>query len=319
MSRANVVTKVLSVIIIITLIFAVVVSIGSTTQKMGGPSKTTPGDLPIVKLPKELAMEPFIEAGNPHGTPPGQDKKPKPPEPPEEPGTNKWAVVIGIADYEGRDYDLWHSDEDAKEMYNVLTSIYGFPKDNIKLLINRKATFRAINSAMDWLIQNEDVQSSVVFFFSGHGFRVDDGWDPGQDNDLESDGMDEGIVSYEFVGITDGYLKDKLSALESTKVVLGFGSCNSGGMFDDDDDLQGENRVIASACKADQYAWDYLLLGNTLWGKYFVDEGLLQGLADPDGDDSIEEAHDYAYPEVVALQPDSQPQLSDGYSGDLIP
>jgi hypothetical protein len=226
-------------------------------------------------------------------------------------------VVVGIADYKGSEYDLWHPDEDAKEMASALTENYGFDKGNIKLLLNRKATYRAIVSAIDWLNQNEDAESTVVFFFSGHGFRVADseGWD----SDTESDGQDEGVVSHDFYGLPDGFLQQKLSTLESQKIALCFGSCHSGGMFDDASDLQGANRVVASACLADEYAWDYLLLGNTLWGKYFVDEGLLQGLADPQGDDSIEEAHAYAYSEVIGERPDSHPQLDDQYSGELIP
>ncbi len=38
-------------------------------------------------------------------------------------GASKWALVIGIADYEGTDLDLWHPDEDAKEMYAELTKL----------------------------------------------------------------------------------------------------------------------------------------------------------------------------------------------------
>jgi hypothetical protein len=85
-------------------------------------------------------------------------------------------------------------------------------------------------------------------------------------------------------------------------------------------DLQAQSRVIAAACKADQYGWDYLQLGNTLWGKYYIDEGLLQKAADLNGDGvSIEEANIYARPRVIALQPESEPQIFDGYAGDLIP
>jgi len=292
---------------------------------MGGPSKTTPEDLPVVKPPSELVGEFSTPAGNPHGGP-GQGGKPdKPGKPDKEPPANKWAVVIGIADYQGSGYDLWHSDEDAKEMAKALTENYGFSKDNIKLLLNRRATANAIVGATDWLLKNEDTESTVVFFFSGHGFRAADdvvfpdgsiGWDA----DTETDGYDEGIVSYDFYGLPDGWMQEKLSALESQKVALGFGSCHSGGMFDDDDDLQAPGRVIASACKADQYAWDYLLLGNTLWGKYFVDEGLLQGLADSDGNGaSIEEGHKYADPRVTSERSDSHPQLSDQYVSELIP
>jgi uncharacterized caspase-like protein len=283
----------------------------SMTLAVGGPSRTTPDDLPVVKPPTELVGGPSTPAGNPHGAP-SQGGKPD-----KEPAANKWAVVVGIADYQGSQYDLWHTDEDAKEMASALIDDYGFDSGNVKLLLNRKATHGAIVSAIDWLIKNEDVESTVVFFFSGHGFRAADseGWD----SDTESDGQDEGMVSYDFYGLPDGFLEQKLSPLESQKVALCFGSCHSGGMFDDASDLQGANRVVASACQADEYAWDYFFLGNTLWGKYFVDEGLLQGLADLEGDDSIEEAHAYAYVKVTGERSDSHPQLNDQYVGEMVP
>lgn len=309
--------RILVIVLVLMLALSIAVPATSMTQAMGGPSKVTPDGLPVVKPPTELVGGPSTPTGNPHGAPPGQEGKPdKPGKPDKEPSANKWAVVVGIADYEGSEYDLWHTDEDAKEMASALIENYGFDKGNIKLLLNRKATYGSIVSAIDWLIRNEDAESTVVFFFSGHGFRAFDseGWD----SDTESDGQDEGIVSHDFYGLPDGFLQQKLSNLESQKVALCFGSCHSGGMFDDASDLQGANRVIASACRADEYAWDYLLLGNTLWGKYFVDEGLLQGLADPQGDDSIEEAHAYAYLEVTGERSDSHPQLNDQYVGELI-
>jgi len=222
----------------------------------------------------------------------------------------KWAVVIGIADYQGTDSDLWHPDEDAKEMNTELTRQRGYPKSNVKLLTNGRATAAAIVSAVNWLVANEKPGDEVVFFYSGHGYRAPDadGWD----SDIESDGYDEMIVTYDFYGLPDGWFMQKFAAIESTKFALMFGSCFSGGMFDDNDDLQGSGRVIASACKADQLGWDYFFLGNTLWGYYFVDEGLLDNNAN-----SVEAAHAYAYPRVVAQQPDSQPQLYDNYPGDF--
>lgn len=222
---------------------------------------------------------------------------------------SRWAVVIGIADYEGSGSDLWHPDEDAKEMKQELVE-FGYPSENIKLLLNRKAKANAIVNAIDWLVANEEAGDEVVFFYSGHGYRAPD--DEGWDDDIETDGYDEMIVTHDFYGLPDGWFKQKFAAIESTKFALMFGSCHSGGMFDDNDDLQGTGRVIASACKADQYGWDYFYLGNTLWGYYFVDEGLLDNNAY-----SVETAHAYAYPHVVAEQPDSQPQLYDNFPGDF--
>ena len=216
----------------------------------------------------------------------------------------RWALLIGIADYRGLRNDLWHPDEDALEMKAELLE-YGYPEANIKVLLNKKATANAIIEAIDWLVSNEGPGDEVVFFYSGHGCRVSDDWD----SDIEDDGMDEGIVSHDLYGITDGYLKARFSAVESTDFALLFGSCYSGGMYDDNDDLQGPGRIIAAACAADQYGWDYLYLDNTLWGYWFVDMGLLQNNAD-----SVESAHIYAYPYVVAEQADSQPQLYDNYT-----
>lgn len=245
------------------------------------------------------------------------DKPGKPPKPPKPEPSNKWAVVIGIADYRGRDNDLWHPDEDAKEMASVLEEKYGYT--NIMLLTNKKATASAILGAIDWLVANTDEDSQAVFFFSGHGYRSADsnGWD----SDLEEDGFDEMIVTHDLYGLPDGMLASRFADIPTDHFTLFFGSCHSGGMFDDNDDPSfagaSDTRVMASACKADQYGWDYLLLGNTLWGYYFIDEAMLQGLAGPTG--SVEEAHGYAAPLVTAMQPDSQPQLLDHDSGERIP
>ncbi len=234
----------------------------------------------------------------------------KPVKPVPDPTAGKWAAVIGIADYKGGSSDLWNPDDDAKEMYSELVNQQGYPAGNVKLLTNKAATASAIIAAIDWLVQNEMAGNEVVFFYSGHGFRAadSDGWD----GDSESDGFDEGIVSYDLYGLPDGLLKQKFTSIDSTRFALLFGSCHSGGMFDDDYDLQQSGRIIVSACKADQYGWDYSNLGNTLWGFYFVDSGLLQGHAA-----SIEAAQAYAYPFVVAEQPDSEPQISDGISGEF--
>jgi metacaspase-1 len=226
-----------------------------------------------------------------------------------QPAPSKWAVVIGIADYEGRANDLWNPDADAKDMQSVLLA-NGYASDHIKILLNRQATAQAIINAIDWLAANEKAGDEVVFFYSGHGSNIADSaaWD----SDTEFDGFDEMIVSYDAYGITDGLLKQEFAAIESTKFALMFGSCNSGGMFDDVNDLQGTGRIIASACKADQLGWDYQLLGNTLWGYYFIDQGLLRNNAN-----SIETAHTYASPLVIAQQADSEPQIYDNFPGEF--
>jgi hypothetical protein len=149
------------------------------------------------------------------------------------------------------------------------------------------------------------------------GYRAPDAdqWDA----DTELDGYDEMIVSYDWYGVPDGMLKDMFFAFDTHEFALVFGSCHSGSMLDDDDDLQATGRVICSACDADQFGWDYFTLGNTLFGYYFVDQAMLKQRADTNGDGvSMEEALAYAYPMVTAVQPDSQSQIYDGFDGELV-
>jgi len=332
---------------------SLIVPVATAPQPLAAAGQQSPRELPVLTLPAGLSGESSF-AGQSPGWPPGAPWW-TPGPPPWAPSANKWAVVIGIADYQEPATDLWHPDENAKEMAKALFTKYGFPAQNIKLLLNEQATAAAIVGAITWLAAMEDDDSTVVFFFSGHGFNVTDAeaLAAGADFDVEWDGMDEGIVSYDLVPLTDWLLAYEFSTFESQKFALVFDCCNSGGMFDSwlDEygnpipdpepgaipvDLQAPGRVICSACKADQYAWDVLELGNTLFGYYFIDQGILRGKANgaltgrKDGKVSMEEALAYAQPFVLAaslalqdVYPDidttSEPQIYDGFAGELVP
>jgi len=260
-----------------------------------------------------VAVKSFLSAstnplgGNPHGPPPGHGPKPPP-----GPAPNKWAVVIGISKYAYPSANLYNPDKDAKEMVKVLKSLYGFADENIKLLTNKDATADNIVASITWLVDNENETSIVVFFYCGHGGQVDETETAkyGYPIDPEADGMDEYIVTYDMYGIPDDYLKDKFSAIESTQFFLWFGSCHSGGMSPD---LNGDGRVIVAACEEPEVAWDYLLLHNTLFGYYYIDQGMLHKLGDTNGDGivTVEEAFDYAAPLVTEQETEQHPFIWD--------
>ena len=307
--------KLVALVIALFLVLSLTVPALAAKPSMDNLWKTTPDELPVLKMVWETGAK-----GGVPGPPPG---KGKPDEPTPEPEVNKWAVIVGISDYPGVESDLWHADDDAQEMRDALIGEYGFPEGNIKLLLDRKAKARDILRAIDWLAGREDTDSSVLFFFCGHGFSAPDAenWD----SDLEADSYDEGIVSWDMYGLPDGMLREKFATFETNKLAMVFGSCFSGGMFDDDDDLQETGRVITAGCKSDQYCWDYYDLGNTLFGYYFIDQGILSQLADDDSDGnvSIEEAFAYAEAGVESHNPappePQEPVVSDMYTGELVP
>jgi len=272
-----------------------------------------PTSIPNLSAEPTVAVKDFLSVstsplgGNPQGPPPGLGPKPNPPP---GPAPNKWAVVIGISKYADPSANLYNPANDAKEMAKALKSLYGFADENIKLLTNNVATVDNIVASITWLIDNENATSTVVFFYCGHGGQVDEGtYSEIYPND-EVDGKDEYIVTYDLWGITDDYLKYRFLDIESTQFFLWFGSCHSGGMSPD---LNGDGRVIVAACQENEVAWDYLLLHNTLFGYYYIDQGMLRKLGDTNGDGivTVEEAFNYAAPLVTTQEPGQHPFIWD--------
>ncbi len=246
--------------------------------------------------PKEVYKE--TKKGNPHGDPPGQGNKPPKDDGLEpDPTVNKWAVVIGISDYRGKQYDLQYCDDDAQDMYNYLIA-KGYPEGNIKLLLNGGAKAKAIMAAIDWLNSWENQTSEVVFFYSGHGTTYD-GYDDG-----DTEYTDETIISADLYLILDGQLSAKFSDFGSQKISFTFDSCFSGGM----DDLSGTGRVITTACGEEELSWETSDLQHGVFTYYFM-EGL-------SAYHNVEDAYADAEPEVISYtNGDQHPKLFDNYPG----
>jgi len=258
----------------------------------------------------KIIFEEKAGSGDPKVPPEEKGKPDKPGKPPKPPEVDKWAVIVGAADYPGWINDLNYPDDDAVDMYNYLISI-GYPEDNIKLLIDAKAKSGGIIRAIDWMNKQETEETSeCVFFFSGHGTTYD-GYDDGDD-----EYTDEGIVATDNVIILDGQLRAKFSTFASKKITFVFDTCFSGGM----DDLIGEyteyeydGRTVATACDEDGYSYDgdETLLNGVF--TYFFIEGLYSN-------NNIEDAFSYAEPLAhnwvqQNYGENMNPQLYDTYMG----
>ncbi len=224
-------------------------------------------------------------------------------------GKNKYAIVIGISDYPGTENDLNFADDDAIDMYNALVNIYGFPRENVHLLINSNANYSAIESAVNAVKQKAKEGDEVVFFFSGHGAR-------GKANDGDKEAIDEAIVSHDgknLVYIWDGELRDWFRDFKTTRIVFIFDSCLAGGMTD----LKADGRIIVMATTENGVAYEFSDLENGQFTYYFVDEGMLQRMADTtpnDGNVTVEEAFDYAKANCIY----QSPTISDSFTNDLL-
>ena len=100
-------------------------------------SLSAPADQNEIKVytgPKIVYDDKTTTDGVPDALTSDNNGKGKPPSPPQ---VDKWAVIIGIADYQGTGSDLQYPDDDARDMYDYLLS-KGHPTGNIKLLTKKK-------------------------------------------------------------------------------------------------------------------------------------------------------------------------------------
>ena len=81
---------------------------------------------------------------------------------------NSWALVVGINDYQNAPA-LSYAVEDALAIKNMLINQYGFPRKNVRYLIDQEATRSNILKAMSNLTEAAGENDRVVFYFAGHG------------------------------------------------------------------------------------------------------------------------------------------------------
>jgi uncharacterized caspase-like protein len=91
---------------------------------------------------------------------------------------NRHALIIGIDEYEDPGYpDLSYAVADARAVAKTPVVRFGFPEDNVRLILNQDATQGAIAEALeDWASNPERIGDDdflVVVFFAGHGVTRD--------------------------------------------------------------------------------------------------------------------------------------------------
>lgn len=213
---------------------------------------------------------------------------------------NKYAIVIGIADYPGTANDLKYTDDDARDMITALTDVYGFNSTNIYSFIDEEgqgannAKYANIVSAIQEIGDVAGHDDEVVFFFSGHGGK-------GRALDGDKEAIDESIIVHNgnnLVYLWDGELKQLFEGYNTLRIVFIFDSCLAGGMTD----LAAPGRIINMATTETGTAYEFDSIQHGQFSYYFVDQGMIQGFADIhdyteiDGNEpaTIEEAFDYS-------------------------
>jgi hypothetical protein len=141
------------------------------------------------------------------------------------------ALLVGINDYPNPDNRLEGCVNDVFKMSATLQQI-GFEPDDIRLLLDERATASAIRERFAWVLEDPQPGDQRVFFYSGHGAQI-----PDYNSDEVVDHTDETFVPYDFdwddkaTHLTDDEFNKLYAQLPyETTFVAFLDCCHSGGM-----------------------------------------------------------------------------------------
>ena len=212
----------------------------------------------------------------------------------------RWAVVIGISEYQDRSVPaLRYADDDARAFRDFLLSpaagMGGFKPENVRYLENEEATYREIRLAFRDFLKAATDEDVVFIFFAGHGAP-----DPERPEDLYLLAHDTEAASIAGTGFPMEEVSEAIRRTYARTIISFIDACHSGGVSGDvglraiDNPINRafHDRVAQSlgvqvsftASQVNQYSQE-----GTQWGgghgvfTYFLMRGL-QGEADEDGD-----------------------------------
>ncbi len=147
-------------------------------------------------------------------------------------GIRRLAIVIGVSDYQNDIIpDLEGPQYDAMRMYELLTGKngYGFPKQNVCLLLNSDATTAAFKTAFQkGLVERAKKGDVAVLYYAGHGSQKRD------TTGTEADGLNETFLFHDArVGKVRDFVDNKMNRLlkrlyqKTTNIVAIFDMCNA--------------------------------------------------------------------------------------------
>jgi Caspase domain len=245
-----------------------------------------------------------------------------PPPPAPRPQPERWAVVVGVGQYEDPGIPrLRYTVPDADAVYQLLTGPGGFPRDHVLLLTDRaerKPTLRNLKWALGtFLSRSAKKDDTVVIFFAGHGAPEID------PRGLERDGIAKYLVPLD-ADLDDLYgtalpmdeLQTIFNRIEAERIVVLLDACYSGGAGGRTflakrtratalDDLflerltRAKGRAIITAARPTELSLELPELGHGLFTYYVLDG--LGGAADAnhDGIVSLQELYEYVEHQVA--------------------
>lgn len=218
---------------------------------------------------------------------------------PFKPVTNKYALVIGISNFEDESINLRYAAKDATDFANFLTTRGNFKAENVKLLTDEHATRQGIIDALGkkWLGAKASSNDLVIIYVSSHGSPEKEEAD--KNNFLVA--YDTNKKSLLATGIPIQWLSKIIDdEVSSERIVLILDVCHSGAARRGEKTLLrepginlrnvtfGAGQSILCSSLADQVSWESKKYPNSVFTKR-----LIEGLVSQGDKTTLVQAYDY--------------------------
>lgn len=144
----------------------------------------------------------------------------------------RYAVMVGIDDYQGIANNLNGPVADARLMGRILVERYGFEPANVIYITDREATREHVAEAFLRHLGQAGPEGVAVFYYSGHGMQMEENLALTGNLDPEPDNVDEALVVWGADGRGGVVLDDELgflaSRLRTDRVLVIMDACFSG-------------------------------------------------------------------------------------------
>jgi len=228
-----------------------------------------------------------------------------------QPTQGAYALIVGISQYRDPSIrPLKYTNRDAQALAELLVDPQqsGFPKENVKLLLDEQATLFNVKHAIStWLFQKASRDSTVVVFFASHGGLESD--KAGE----EKDGIAKYLLPWDAnpqdlfaSALSNSEFERLLSTIKAERLVIFMDCCYAGGvsMRRGARDLglvenpcqrlgKGSGRLVIGAAQPNQQSWEDPAIEHGIFTYHLIEA--LRGKADADNDGCVSVCEIYKY------------------------
>ena len=200
----------------------------------------------------------------------------------------RWALIVGVDRFQGGTRPNYGAVNDAADVRQALIK-NGWADDHIKVLTDGAATAGAIRAGLQWLVDHSSPNGMSVFHYSGHVKQV---------------GSTEYLWPHDNSFIADTELAGKLRQLKG-QAWVDISGCEAAGF---DEGISAPNRLFTASSRANEKSYEIPDMRQSVFTLLMVEQGLINGAADANGDRKVSIQEAWAYASSRA------PQLTAGQS-----